>query len=215
MEFGFLTTSKETVDKEFNEKKFTLELRNRWNCGYIGNVNGYIKKVDSINKTRIYRSSSGRYFKLEKKSKINYLILEIIELFELEVRRYNICTYRNKDYFMFECFPDKERHIRLSSLETVSENAIYIAVIHWILGIKGRLIQRKTGEIFSSEPYIIDYESTDFKKTDIKRLFYSKKIKKKVFNTFTNENKIDIMKDLMEDYRWWFIEARKRIRLLT
>lgn len=209
--FGLLLDDIERV-KEYSEK--TNLYKPEWRGVNMQNINHYITKVPSISKTRIYVSSSGFFLNLEERNDKTKTIIKLMELFELEIRRYDKVEYRNKQYFAYECYPDIEIKRKIESFKDVHISGKLLLIFYWIFGIKGHYILRD--EIFyPSEPYIIDFEKSKISKRSSSK-FIKKNFKdfKNLFAIFTEQSKIIDAKLILNDYRYWSVESMKRLRLL-
>lgn len=206
-----------SIDETQRICKETSSIEITWNEEDKGNILKKLTKVPSISSTKIYYNSCGYYFFLEMINDISCSVLKLCRIFDIPIRRFHTGTMRKKDYFMFECLPEHENFIKIKLKEEIAEEVKLIAVFHWIIGVKGKILCRSTEsevEFFSCSPYILDYRKSDFSDSKFKKLVPDRNTKISFGNFFYS--KIDRVENyLNKKSRWWFLEIYKRIKLLV
>jgi len=192
--------------------KTTKRLTFDWNDDQkIENLRKMITKVPSIRNTKIYYNSSGYYFFIDIFDEKYSFIMKMLEICNFNNRRYKFGSTSVRDYILFECLPDHEKF--LENRPGMNEEEKFLRVFHWIIGVKGRILYRSfEEEYFSCGPYKVDF-TKKLAKSSIKNLFPTKNEMRFYWEFF--DRVIDDFRILLsKDYRWWFIEISKRVRML-
>lgn len=202
-----------STDETSRIVKKTSPYKLKWKYRYIGNMTSYLGKVPSIRGTKIYYNSSGYYFSLESLDDINYLIVKMMYIFELDVRKYNIIRFMSREYFMFECYPEEET---IFKKKHDNDDEKTITIFHWLLGIKGNIMIRKFNceeiETYSCGPYVLDYQKNDLSKKDIHEIFSSKSEMRNYGEFFTKN--IENIREILSNHYNWFVQINNRLRIL-
>lgn len=202
-----------SIDETKRIVKITNPLTLSWEYEYIGNMTSYLAKVPSIRGTKVYYNVSGYYFFLETFNEISNLIVKMMEIYEIDVRNYNIVKMMSREYFIFECYPEEET---IFKKRIFNEKEKTITIFHWLLGIKGRILIRRIGgqiETYSCGPYVLDYEKTDFTDCEIRELFESKSEMRKYGEFFTKN--VENTRQLLAKHYNWFLKINDRMKILN
>jgi hypothetical protein len=191
----------------------TLNNANLFDYTWIGLITPQI--VDLKRKLFLYK---GFYVVLEEYNDISDIIEKTKYLFSIPTRRYNICKYKYKYYFMFECFPFNENDFSFCKKTNFQLEVQIVGLFHWVMGIKGKFSEFNDGfysKVTSKGPYKVDFKNTDLTKIDIDRLIPNINVKVALGLHFNDEYKKDVLFDLINDkYRNWYLQIIKRINEL-
>lgn len=171
--------------------------------------------IDLKQKLFMYNNS---YIVLEDHNEVTDIIEKTKYIFGIPTRRYNTCRYKNKKYFMFECFPFNERDYSFVKKKTFPVDVQIVGLFHWIMGIKGKFSEYDNGyynKVTSKGPYKVDFKKTDLTYVDVSRLIPDVKVKSVMGTHFNDEFRKDLLFDLINDkYRNWYLQIMTRINEL-
>lgn len=208
--YGLLVLS---LDETERVCKPTKIFNFSWNDEEVlENLRIYLTKVPSIRNTKIYYNSSGFYFFVDIFDEKYEYILKMLDIFDLNVRRYRLGKSLLRKYILFETLPSHENI--LPSRKDMNNKEKIIRIFHWIIGVKGRILHRSfEDEYFSIGPYKVDISSKLTKK-ELNNLFSSKNDMRFFWDFF--DSKLDQLRILLsEKHRSWYIQISKRIRMLS
>lgn len=214
--FGILTLDSKMTESIYVKKTGTANYD--WNGTDVGSIDNISNKVSSTVPLKLYYCITGFYFTIEKYNTFYHCVEILKDIFEIPSNMYNLCTYKNKKYFISKCDADNQRPYRLVFSKNISDTERIVSIFHWIIGVKGKywLYEDEYKKItFSRFPYHLT-SSNDLYSSQQRIMLPNKEIKIKMANIFISDKKLDLLKDFMSrDLRWWYLKIKKNLDILS
>jgi len=191
-----------------------------WNGNDIGNIDGVAFNFDLVYGKRIFYSSffGGIYFFIDSYTPFGHYIETLKYLFEIPMKPFNICNYKNKKYFMFPIYSEYEFKLQISKINKnyITCGQRLIEMFHWIVGIKGFVWAFNTNDEFiftSCGKYKIDFIS-EYK---LKKYITTLEVKKDIFEFFSESSKLENVRMFMVENLMfsWYQLIIQRIYMLS
>lgn len=198
----------------------TCENTFQWTGEYIGDVTSSLNQLPAMKSAKLFIiSPANQYVILDKYDVKTHIINIIKRIYGMYMIPYNLCMYKKKQYFMYQYIPFTEIEYTAyrKKQETINDDERRVIFLHWILGVKGKIIRTTCGRTLSHCKYsTIDYIKNDLSSHCMDKFFSDYH---HLYNTslfFKNIDKINAIRNLMnESNYWWFQEIEKRINQLV
>lgn len=194
----------------------------RWTGEYIGDVTSSLNQLPAMKSAKLYIiSPANQYVVLEKYDVKTHIINLIKRIYGMFTIPYNLCLYKKKQYIMYQYIPFVEIEYTAfrKKQEDINDDERRIIFLHWILGVKGKMLRIVGGYNISlshSKYSEIDYIKSNISSHTMDKFFgdYHSWYNTSLF--FKDTDKINAIRNLMnESNYWWFQEIEKRINQLV
>jgi hypothetical protein len=211
-----LTFNSENTCSLFVKKYGKKELN--WDGSYIGSIENAANKVSTVVKVDMYYCYSGFYFVLERYTDLQMNIESLKDIFDIPRRKYHLCKYKDKSYFMYLCDPNNECPGRFFHNKKYTYKFLdrLILVFYWLVGVNGKIWLYKDEDdkisITSHGPYLIKNEFSDLME---RRIFPNKEVKDELYNFFSREEKLErFSTEFSTKNRHWYLAIISRLSSL-
>lgn len=190
---SILTFNSENTCKLFLKKHDKAEPN--WDGSNIGSIDNIANMVSTTVNVNLFYCSSGFYFILEKFSLVQLNIERLKRIFGLPFRRYNLCTYEKKNFFMFECDPNNEHPGKIKHAKNQKYHYYdrMLIIFYWIIGFRGNIWLFKVNDkltITTNGPYV---SKSSFSEVMEAKIFPNKEIKDEFYEFFSQDDKLELL----------------------
>ena len=186
-----------------------------WDESFIGEIKNYAftpPKNITDKVICLFHNDSVDYCILEKYNEDVYYIEQIKTIFNIDRRKYHLCTYKSKPYFLFCYKQDCEISTTIGKIKKTDVNlqCRQQIILMWILGVSSKL-WKCNDKLYTRKYGIIDYTKNDFKKTTVKKFFPSKTELEEAIDIFKDEEKLQKLQELLKDKNSWYFSIISKI----
>lgn len=196
----------------------------RWNGEFIGEIKDFANKIPALKGKRLFLLyPANQYISLEPYTFINHYVECIKVILGMNSLPFNTCTYKNKQYIVYDSYPEYDTIYCLSKKNSndINDEERKIYLFHWLLGLRGKFMCRRTtdGYIYYSRSGYGNFnpKRNDISKAAIKKLFggingYDEI--KRVLLLFLTRDRIYNLRCFLETHNYeWFYNINQRINL--
>ena len=190
-----------------------------WNGQMFGPIDHFANKVSTLGAFSVFYTGTF-YFMLQKYDQVSHQVEILKAIFGIPTRLWNLCTYKRKTYFMFQCSPDEESDLKISKIKLtdMTDDVRFIGLFHWILGVKAKMWIFHNQQVicaYSRGPYEINFAGTNLNKTTGKKYLPDLATKSKASLFFNDELKLEMMTEFLSENRTWYLNIVHRLALLS
>lgn len=195
-----------------------------WNGEFIGEIKDYANKIPALQRKKLFLIyPANQYISLEPYTFINHYVECIKVILGMNCLPFNTCTYKGKQYIMYESYPEYDTIYSFSqknsALITDEERKIYL--FHWILGLRGKYMYRRTSNgyyYYSRSSYgNFNPKRNEISKAAIKKIFGGvngfDEIRRVLMLFLTKERMYNLRCFLEKHNYEWFYAINQRVNL--
>lgn len=212
MSNSLLLFKKEVTQQMFSEKQNELDLS--WDGSFIGEISESGNKIPNMVDLDIFYCISGFYFVLEKFSMFDYDVEMMKIIFDIPRRKFHLCNYEGKHYFMFLLDPDLERPCKflMNKKNEFQICDFIILAFCWVLDINSKVWMIELENDVQITSCLPHHKGTKITTNMENKLFKEKEMNNIFYSFMTEDDKIDKLNQyLNEKNRDWFLHITNRI----